>query len=305
MKNENLVDLKEKVAITGNSGFIGTKLNQRLTNARVMDINKHRLEETETLKTFLKDVKIIFHLAGINAGSGYSPTNKSMTINNVIATRNLMDGVRRFCCEKPLIVLLSTIHVYSPEEDVYTENSEIGPPTYYGLTKLAQELIIQEAAKNGVVDYCIFRGSNIYGAGCRPNYNSAVATFIDRIEKNEALELFGNGDSQLDLIYIDDVINVLIKAGERPQFKNDVYNLSCGRSVSIKKVVNILGVVMQTQPKVKLVNTVPVKLIVNNSKLIRALGTYEFIYPQKGLEMTLKTNRVKPSQAVAYNKLKT
>lgn len=98
----------------------------------------------ETLKCLIKNVRVIFHLAGVSTGSGYSPPNEYLVRNNVLATRGLIRAIRQYCTFPPLVILLSSIHVYK-KSVCYTEATELTPLSFYGLTKLTQELLLQTA----------------------------------------------------------------------------------------------------------------------------------------------------------------
>ena len=74
-----------------------------------------------------------------------------------------------------------------------------------------QEYIIKCAAELGIINYQIFRLSNIFGEGCRPGYNSVIATYINLVKKNQELELYSNGSASMDLVYVNDLVNFLAK----------------------------------------------------------------------------------------------
>ena len=283
-----LGQLSEQVAITGANGFIGRILHARLPDARVLNRAVHSLMGPASLESLLGGVRVIFHLAGVNAGSGYTPSQESMTQNNVLATWNLIEGIRRYAAPRPLVVLISSIHVYAKNTMRFTERSELGPSSYYGLTKLMQELLVRQAARGSALECVVFRAANVYGPGCRPYYNSAVATFCAKLRLGETLDLFGNGRSQVDLVYLDDVVSILLRAPELSGFDDPVFNLSSGQSVDVSEVVAVLGEVAGITPLVRMVDTPPVRFVVENAKLLSALGPIQFTDLRSGLRQTFE-----------------
>jgi nucleoside-diphosphate-sugar epimerase len=112
MDQHDLRDLGEQVLITGAKGFIGRALHMKLPHARGVGRGASSLAIPASLEAPLKGVRVIFHLAGVNAGSGYTPSTDSMAQDNVLATYGLLQGIKRFASAKPLVVFLSSIHVY-------------------------------------------------------------------------------------------------------------------------------------------------------------------------------------------------
>ncbi len=285
----NLRDLGNHVLITGHQGFIGTHLLECLPNAGTIDRKIQQLFSPETLRPLLKRVRVIFHLAGVSAGSGYSPPNESLVRNNVLATQGLIRAIQQYCSSPPLVILLSSIHVYR-KSLCYTEATELAPPLFYGLTKLTQELLLQTAAESQKLQSIVLRTANVYGPGCRPNYNSAVATFCLRLKNQQLIELMGNGTSQVDLIYVRDVVKILLRMGEFTKTPACVYNLSSGVSTPVMEVVEHLAEVAGTKPIVKLIDTQPIKFTVDNSQLLTMLNGFDFTPLDVGLAETYRND---------------
>lgn len=280
-------EIERDVVITGHAGFIGKRLHSRLPGARTLDRKVHHLSEPASLSSVLASARVIFHFAAVNAGSGYSPPNEDLARNNVLATYGLLQGIKRFAAPRPLVVLLSSLHVYR-KCDQYSEASELAPASYYGLTKLVQELLLREAAQSQAINALIFRASNVYGPGCRPNYNSAVATFCYRILTNSPIELWGNGKSQADLIFVDDVVDILSRSLELQKPGCVIYNLSSGESISVKEIVESLSRISGSSPVIRLVDTTPLKFTVDNSQLSAALDGFQFTDIETGLLETFR-----------------
>ena len=280
-------EIERDVVITGHAGFIGKRLHSRLPGARTLDRQVHHLDEPTSLSSVLASARVIFHFAGVNAGSGYNPPNEVLARNNVLATYGLLQGIKRFAALRPLVVLLSSLHVYR-KCDRYSESSELTPASYYGLTKLVQELLLQEAAQSKAINALIFRVSNVYGPGCRPNYNSAVATFCYRILTNSPIELWGNGKSQADLIFVDDVVEILLRSLELQKPGCTTYNLSSGKSIPVKEIIELLSRISGRSPVVRLLDTAPLEFTVDNSRLLAALDGFQFTDIETGLLETFR-----------------
>ena len=283
----NLLDLGNNVLITGHEGFIGTHLLECLPNAGIIDRKKQQLFFPETIKCLIKNVRVIFHLAGVSTGSGYSPPNEYLVRNNVLATRGLIRAIRQYCTFPPLVILLSSIHVYK-KSVCYTEATELTPLSFYGLTKLTQELLLQTAAESQNLQSIVLRTANVYGPGCRPNYNSAVATFCLRLKNHQPIELMGNGTSQVDLVYVKDVVKVLLRIFELSKPPMCVYNLSSGISTPVIEVVEHLAKVADSKPIVRLTDTPPIKFTVDNSQLLAILNGFDFTSLDVGLAETFR-----------------
>lgn len=280
-----LKQLNADVVITGPQGFIGKHLHKHLPNARVLERTEHKLNTPSTLAPLITGAKVIFHLAGVNAGSGYNPPNEALVHNNVLATQNLIRAIREYASPKPLVILLSSIHVYR-KSSYYAETTELTPPSFYGLTKLTQELLIQSATEAQLLQSVILRTANVYGPGCKPNYNSAIATFCSKLNNGQPIDLMGNGASQVDLIYVDDVVRILLRIFELSTAPISIYNLSSGVSIPVMEIVKHLETFTAIKPIVNMIDTPPLKFTVDNSRLITALNGFNFTPLRIGLAET-------------------
>ena len=262
---------KAYTVITGAHGFIGSNLLKNLSiynnNIFCLDRNIHSLFDISSLENLLKDCEIIYHFAGSTAGSGHNPGTTILAKNNIEATHNLLLAIKRYCKKRPLLINMSSIHVYDKSISRISETSNILPSNTYGITKITQEYLIQQATEIGIIKSIIFRASNIYGENEKPNHNSAISTFCNQIKKNETLNLFANGEACLDLIYIDDVIDILVNIDLIKKHNGVIYNLASGKTTSINDVITILKKISGLDVKVKLIEGEKNEISVNINKL--------------------------------------
>lgn len=190
-----------KILITGAKGFIGKNLIAELKNRKYTDIFEyHRESEPELLEEYCKEADFIFHLAGVNR-----PKKQS----------DFMDGNFGFTS-----TLLNTLKKHKNICPVMISSSiqaELDNP--YGKSKKAGEDLLLNYSKETGAKVLVYRFPNVFGKWCRPNYNSAVATFCHNIARD--LPITVNDPSfVMNLVYIDDVVNELINALEGKENKN-------------------------------------------------------------------------------------
>ena len=176
-----------RVGITGWRGFIGSHLAQRISNPVLFQGDMRNLAD---VKKFVGQCDRIYHIAGKNrAGSG------KILANNLVATSNLVLATQ-------LLVVNPEIVFSSSKQTKWNFNSEYGM-TEYGMAKMVEEYIVRKAAK-----WSIFRIPNVYGPGCKPFYNSVVATFCYQIAHNEPRTIHQPSATR-EFIFIDDLISAM------------------------------------------------------------------------------------------------
>lgn len=220
-----------RIGITGSSGFIGSHLLRALKQRRNITVatfqrNSKNSFDAGRLKAFVKNKDLIYHLAGVNRG-----TDEEILRENVIGTFKLVQSVKANA-SSARIVFASSVQVYKPDVDRVGENGVAEPASLYGLSKKTAEDIIRLSG----LDYVLLRISNVYGPGCRPNYNSVIATFCDRAVRHQPLLINGDGRQGRDFIYIDDLVRALVLAGLQP-VKERVFNISSNRLATLRQVV--------------------------------------------------------------------
>lgn len=186
-----------RIGITGSNGFIGSHIVKELRKKRgvkieFFDYPEHDLFDFLAVKKFAKGKDVIIHAAAVNRGS-----DTAVVAGTVVATFNLIqaieDGGR-----KPKIIFLSSIQA---ETD-----------TLYGKAKRMAEVMLEDLAKSKKIPVTVFRITNVFGEGCRPFYNSAVATFCYQTARGEALTVHESSkNKKLNLIYVGDVARTLVK----------------------------------------------------------------------------------------------
>ncbi len=176
-----------KILITGAKGFVGKNLIAELKNQGFTDLLECDIDTTsEELNTFARDCQFIFHLAGVNR-----PENQEdFMTGNFGFTSELLDKLEKYKNKSPLLISSSI-------------QAELDNP--YGKSKKAGEELIFDYGKRNEVPAYVYRLPNVFGKWCRPNYNSAVATFCHNIAHDLPIQV-NDPTVQMKLVYIDDVV---------------------------------------------------------------------------------------------------
>lgn len=180
-----------KLVITGSNGFIGKNLRVHLRENGYDDIICiDRDNSVEQLDNALQTADFVFHLAGINR-----PTNDSEFYEgNANLTEYIVKKLEEAGNKTPLLI---------------TSSIQAELDNHYGKSKAAAELSVSKYAEHCKAKTYIYRLPNVFGKWCRPNYNSAVATFCYNILNGLEVTV-NNPDAVLNLVYIDDVCKSFI-----------------------------------------------------------------------------------------------
>jgi UDP-2-acetamido-2,6-beta-L-arabino-hexul-4-ose reductase len=212
----------KSILVTGSRGFIGQNLIQALKrrgNYRVFEFDIN--DSLEFFAEAVRQADIIFHLAGVNRPEKveeYESGNAGFTKTLV----SLLEEAK----VKPVIVFSSSIQ------------ARLDNP--YGLSKRrAEEVLINWADRCGGT-VAIFRLPNVFGKWCRPNYNSAIATFCHNIARGLEINIT-DPERVLELVYIDDVVNTFLNMIESPPTKSArFYEVEPVFKIKLVKVVELI-----------------------------------------------------------------
>ena len=186
----------KKVLITGSNGFVGKNLQLHLAERKDVEVLCFtRQSDVSQLPSLLEKVDFVFHLAGVNRPQDpaeFAIGNANLT---QLLCKSLSAVVARTGRKIPVIFSSST----QAEKD-----------NPYGKSKCAAELALLELGRVLSTPVHIFRLPNVFGKWCKPNYNSAVATFCHNIARNQEIQI-NDPKSSLTLVYVDDVIERFIQ----------------------------------------------------------------------------------------------
>lgn len=184
-------DMIKRILITGAGGFIGKNLVLKLLEMKEYELLLFDKENSvEDLRGFISSADFIFHLAGSNR-----PINESEFREvNYELTEEIIRSLNEYKKQTPVVFSSST-------------QAELDNP--YGWSKREAELALQKFSTDNGGSVIIYRLPNVFGKWCRPNYNSVVATFCNNIANDKPIEIH-NPDKELQLVYVDDVVNAFI-----------------------------------------------------------------------------------------------
>mgnify|MGYP006137595373 CR=1 FL=1 len=176
-----------KVLVTGSNGFIGNNLRVHLSERNDIEvITFSREDDLDAFGSMLDGVDFIFHLAGVNR-----PKNvEEFTLGNTDLTSALCQAIIQ---TKRLIPVIYTSSV----------QAELDNP--YGESKKASEQVLMDFSAQTESPVYLFRLPNVFGKWCKPNYNSAVATFCYNIAHNLPVQI-NDANAKVRLVYVDDVV---------------------------------------------------------------------------------------------------
>jgi len=192
------------ILVTGAKGFIGKNLIETLHNIRAGKDKSFGIDTDLTvfeydidtdpalLDLYCKNADFVFHLAGVNRPKD----PKEFMEGNFGFTSVLLDTLRKYENKCPIMISSSI-------------QAKLNNP--YGESKKAGEDLMFTYGKDTGAPVYVYRFPNVFGKWCRPNYNSAVATFCHNIA--HGLPITVNDPSvNMTLVYIDDIVTELISA---------------------------------------------------------------------------------------------
>ena len=283
-----------KILVTGAKGFVGRNLCAQLNNIRdgkarcygdlrINEVYEYDLDSTPgQLDAWCRDCDFVFNLAGVNRPKDPEEFMKG----NFGFAGTLLDTLKKHS-NKASVMLSSSAQA--------SLTGRFGNSEYGRSKKAGEDLFLQYGADNGV-KVLVYRFPNLYGKWCRPNYNSAIATFCNNIAND--LPITVNDPSvELEVLYIDDLVEEMILAlkGEehRCEFTGlDVLPSEEGRycycpvthKVTLGKIVELLESFRQL-PETLMIPEIPA-----DSFSKRLLSTYLSYLPKEKAVFDLKMN---------------
>ena len=282
-----------KILVTGSAGFVGKNLVSVLKNIKngndktrpqikIDEIFEYDIDTApELLDKFCKEADFIFNVAGVNR-----PENpQEFMEGNFGFASNLIDLLIKYDNTCP-VVLFSSIQATL----IGRYDSE------YGRSKKAGEELFFKYGKQSGAKVMVYRFPNLFGKWCRPNYNSAVATFCNNIAND--LPITVNDPSvELELLYIDDLIEEMLDALENKEHYckfdgvNTVFDDNgkyCAVPVTHKVTLGHIVKLLETFKEQS--KTLVMPEIEYNSFAKKLYSTYLSYLPKEKISIPLKMN---------------
>jgi UDP-2-acetamido-2,6-beta-L-arabino-hexul-4-ose reductase len=221
------------ILITGAAGFIGKNLLAELLNIKTGKAKHNSLSTDLTLfefdidtdfkllDTYCKDADFVFHLAGVNRPKEQSEFMEG----NFGFTSKLLDTLKKH--NNTCSIMISS--------SIQAEFDNL-----YGASKKAGEDLLLRYSKETGSKVHIYRFPNVFGKWCRPNYNSAVATFCHNIAHDLPIQV-NDANVPMTLVYIDDVVQELINClHEKPNKKGNYCEVAIEHKIKLGEIVDLI-----------------------------------------------------------------
>ena len=259
--------------ITGGAGFIASHLAEAiqdkyekiylldnlvrtngLRNINYLLGDKFIFIETEVSKfdfSQLDNIEVIYHLAATRINRC---AKDPLEGHKLLADAGL--NVTKYCAENNIkLFFSSTASVYNnPKRFPIEETDPCEPHTIYGAAKYYTENLMRTFAKSHNLQYSICRFFSVYGVkmDCEGAYTEIIFNWLSQINQGKnQVTVFGNPDEKiLDLVYVEDVVNAILKSTEN--WNNEVYNVSTETGISITELIKVIENELDVQLEVSI-----------------------------------------------------
>ena len=281
------------ILITGANGFVGKNLAEALKNIRdgkdktrpllkieelyLYDIDSEKAE----LETACKNADFVFNLAGVNRPKD----NSEFLKGNFGFAEELLDTLKKYNNKCPVMLASSVQATLIGRYD-----------GDYGRSKKAgEELFFDYSAETGA-RVLVYRFPNLFGKWCRPNYNSAVATFCYNTANDLPITV-NDRNTELELLYIDDLVTEMLDALENNEHHCEFDGIDsvmcqdgkyCAVPITYKVTLGEIADLLEgfkAQPKTLIMPEMP-----NNSFAKKLYSTYLSYLPKEKVSFPLKMN---------------
>lgn len=283
-----------KILVTGAHGFVGKNLCAQLKNIaegkiacykhlQIEQVYEYDINSTaEELEEACRECDFVFNLAGVNR-----PQNQEEFMQgNFGFASTLLNTLKKYSNKAPVMLSSSTQASLTGRFG----NSE------YGRSKKAGEDLFLQYSKETGTRVLIYRFPNLFGKWCRPNYNSAVATFCNNIAYDLPIQI-NDPAVELELLYVDDLVDEMIACLEDKEQRCEFEGLTIlpdengkycycpiTHNVTLGEIVELLHK-FKAQPSTLLMPEIPF-----NSFAKKLYSTYLSYLPKEKASFELKMN---------------
>jgi len=263
-----------RILVTGGSGFIGFNVVKSFLeqNHEVIIFDNFHKNNSKKYSNFLSDnfsiitgdirnyddivnsmknIDLVIHLAAKISVSESIHLHDEYFQTNVVGTENVL----RACIENNVnnFIAASSAAVYGiPKNLPLDEKSTPFPESPYGTNKSDMENKIKEYSKKYNLNSIILRIFNVYGPDQSIEYAGVITQFLECIQNDKSLMIFGDGSYTRDFIYISDVVKSFLKSIENIIGKRgECYNIASGTSTSISQLANLMLSISNKKLKIK------------------------------------------------------
>lgn len=283
-----------KILVTGAKGFVGRNLCENLKNIKdgknrcypelkIDEIYEVDVDTSdEILEDYCKSSDFVFHLAGVNRPQN----NDEFTAGNVNALEKVLGFLKDFGNKAPVMLSSS---VQASGVGRYKDSP-------YGESKLKGEELLFGYSEENNVPVFVYRFPNLFGKWCRPNYNSAVATFCNNIANDLPITV-SEPSIQLELLYIDDLVFEMLNCLQGKEHRCDYDGINvvptdvgkycyapATHKVTLGGITDLLYK-FKNQPQHLLIPEIP-----DNSFAKKLFSTYLSYLPENAVAVPLKMN---------------
>lgn len=283
-----------KILVTGAKGFVGRNLCAALKNLKdgkdktrpslsIEDIYEYDIDSNPAdLESYCKQADFVYNLAGVNRPQ----SQEEFMQGNFGFASTLLNTLKKYGNKAP-VMLSSSIQA--------TLIGRYADGEYGKSKKAGEELFFDYAAKEGG-QVCVYRFPNLFGKWCRPNYNSAVATFCNNIANDLPITV-NDRAIELELLYVDDLVEEMLDLLEGKGHRCDYEGLTPVESengryyfapithkVTLGEIVDLLYS-FRAQSETLIIPEIP-----NGSFAKKLYSTYLSYLPKEKVAFDLKMN---------------
>ncbi len=265
-----------RILVTGAKGFVGRNLCAQLKNIRdgkarwyegvaVEEVYEYDMDNSpEELEAWCRDADFVFNLAGVNRPKDPA----EFMAGNFGFASTLLETLKRHGNRCPVMVSSS---IQAALDNPYGESKRAG-----------EELMFEYGRETGA-RVLVYRFPNVFGKWCRPNYNSAVATFCNNIANGLPITV-NDPNAVLNLVYIDDVVDELVGAlAEKEHRTGDYCMVPVFHTVVLGDIVNLLYSFREMRDNLQVPD-------LGDAFTRKLYSTYLSYLPAEGFKYPLKMN---------------
>jgi len=301
-----------RVLVFGAAGFVGRNLVSSLAKSKHETLACDAVEnpfgpQTKYLRVDVLDRARVFdtvkgcdsvvHLAASPLVASIQDPAQNMRVN-IEGTLNILDAARKHDVKKLIYSSASSV-IGMPKYNPVDEEHPCVPKTPYAVAKKACEDYLRVYRELYSLHYVIFRFFNLYGPWQFVGSGALIPNVYRTLSENRDFQIFGDGSSTRDFIYIDDVVSYCLSALTQ-QIEDVVVNLGTGQGTSILELVRLSAKLLGVEPRLAYKSSRPGEIgnfVADTTRLTKLFGTKPSTSLEDGLTKTFEWlhNRTDPS----------